>query len=862
ALDERLDYRLSSRQQKGVYPGPLMTNEILFNSSTDQFSGAVIVGLGEVGELTPGALTGSFRDAVIRFVLIGRETNQFSGKPISLSTLLIGTGTRGLSVKDSVSSLMRGVIQANKVLAGPTDNVDLVVSKLSFIELYEDVAIEAQYALLESTANIEFSDTVILDDTIIQGNGGRTRAYFSENMDWWQRLRIEVTKDGGLKYTTLAAQARADTRIQAIQRQSIEPFLKELTTQTSASDNAGRVLFELLIPPELKSHAAENQRLMLVVDKGAASYPWELLEYAGREGDEALAIKSGMIRQLATQNIIPTNICTDLNALVVGDPFSGQNSLFPDLPGARDEAREVAHVLERNRVQVEDLLIQETGAKILTRLMTGKFGILHLAGHGVVNFELPGAVDDNDDAEPGTEKANRVTGMLIGENQFLTPVEIRQMPNTPAFVFINCCHLGKITGQQHQHMERRYHLAANLASQLIEQGVRAVIAAGWAVDDAAALTFAQRFYAVFLNGACFGEAVKEARAATQKEHPTVNTWGAYQCYGDPGYRIADRINKKETGKTKPFVSLAEYVVAVKNIAEDAKTSSSAGTEILCERLRGIIRVLPGQYVDDAKLLATMGDAWGELDHFKEAIDAYNSALQAQQAYAPLRSAEQLANFKNRRAIEKVREGKEGEAGKLIGEAIELLDSLNKRFGESVERLALLGGSYKRRAETDVKNRVALHKDLEQMRVNYMNAHEKSLELSGKVYSYPLINALTARWLLHQAGEKGDDLKDFDVLLDSARQANMVPEINQEYFWEAIAVNDCELLAALKNNQFTVEKANSIAEAYETIGQVASSARQMRSVVEHVEFLCTMTAQLKLAQEDNLQGLARRLRRMR
>ncbi|MCP4338707.1 MAG: CHAT domain-containing protein [Desulfobulbaceae bacterium] len=860
-LDELLDHRLTQRQQKGVYPGPLMTNDILFNVSANQFPGIVIVGLGEVGELTSGTLTSTFRDAVIRYALIGRETNQFAGKPIELSTLLIGTGAGKLSISDSVSSLMRGVVQANKVLAGPTSNLDLVVSKLEFIELHEDVAIAAQYALLNSATNIEFGDTFVREETIVQRNGGRTRAYFSEDQDWWQRLRIEVTKDGGLKYTTLGVRARAEMRIQAIQRQSIEPFLKELTTQTLASDNAGRVLFELLIPPELKSHAAENQRLMLVIDKGAASYPWELLEYSGREGNEALAIKAGMIRQLATSNIIPTDICTDLNGLVVGDPFSGKASLFPDLPGAREEARMVTKVLESNRVQVEEPLIQETGAKILTKLMTGKYGVLHLAGHGVVDFELPKTVYDDEHVDSKTKKINRITGMLIGENQFLTPVEIHQMPHTPAFVFINCCHLGKITGVRPPYLERRYHLAANLATQFIEQGVKAVIAAGWAVDDGAALTFARNFYEIFFNGACFGDAVQKARATTQKMHPTVNTWGAYQCYGDPDYRITESRSTKKTTNTKSFVSLAEYLVAVKNIAEDAKTATRSSAPTLSDRLQDVIRILPSQFAKDAELLGYIGDAWGELDHFAEAIKAYSSALGAQKAHAPIRCAEQQANFKCRRAIEMARAGDMAKAKALTAEAIDLLVSLNKRFGESVERLALLGSSYKRCAEIDVTNRVSLHQNLQEMRVNYMKAYEQSLTLNGKVYSYPLINCLTARWLLHKESVNGDDLSDFDVLLDNARQANMVPEINHEHFWEAIAVTDCDLLAALKTNTFTSDKTEKLAEAYEQIGLVASSPRQMRSVVEHVDFLYAVTEQLQLPQAKHLDGLRNRLRRL-
>ncbi|HEB68162.1 MAG TPA: CHAT domain-containing protein, partial [Desulfobulbus sp.] len=610
ALDERLDHRLSRRQRRGVYPGPLMTSEILLGDEDDNFPGAVIVGLGIVGDLTPGGLTRCFRDAVIRFGLICREKKVFRNQPIALSTLLIGTGARRLSVRDSVTAVLRAVLQANTVLAGPADNADLTISRLDFIELYEDIAIDAQYALLECRQNIEFVDTVTCEQTITEGDGGRTRAHFIEDAQWWQRLRIEGTADGGLKYTAFSDRARADMRIQPLQRQSIEPFLKELTTQTSASKNAGRVLFELMVPAELKGQAAENRRLVLVVDATAASYPWELMEYAGREGNQALAIKTGMIRQLATRNIVPAHICSDLNALVAGDPFSGSNSRFPELPGAQEEAREVARVFEQGGVEIrgENLLIRKTGVEILSRLMTGRFGILHLAGHGVVDYEVPEEGPARENGNPEQKKSRRITGMVIGDNQFLTPMEIRQMPVTPAFVFINCCYLGKIKGGQEQYMEKRYQLAANLAGQLIEQGVKAVVAAGWAVNDGAARTFARTFYTVFLQGRSFGDAVKEARATTRRRHPTVNTWGAYQCYGDPGYSITEQLNRQEPGEIQPFVSLAEYVVALKNITEDAKTASGPEIKPLQNTLKAISGNLPEQYAGNPALKAALKKA--------------------------------------------------------------------------------------------------------------------------------------------------------------------------------------------------------------------------------------------------------------
>jgi CHAT domain-containing protein len=81
-------------------------------------------------------------------------------------------------------------------------------------------------------------------------------------------------------------------------------------------------------------------------------------------------------------------------------------------------------------------------------------------------------------------------------------------------------------------------MAANIVEEFIKMGVRAVIAAGWSIDDAAASYFARTFYRHLLEGRAFGKAVLEARRATFAQHPETNTWSAYQCYGDPQFVLS------------------------------------------------------------------------------------------------------------------------------------------------------------------------------------------------------------------------------------------------------------------------------------------------------------------------------------
>jgi CHAT domain-containing protein len=54
-------------------------------------------------------------------------------------------------------------------------------------------------------------------------------------------------------------------------------------------------------------------------------------------------------------------------------------------------------------------------------------------------------------------------------------------------------------------------VAGTVARQLLRNGVKAVIVAGWAVDDIAGLAFADTLYRRLLEGHPLGEAVRRAR---------------------------------------------------------------------------------------------------------------------------------------------------------------------------------------------------------------------------------------------------------------------------------------------------------------------------------------------------------------
>src|SRR6185503_13287083 len=114
-LDHHLNGRLSDRLHLGLYPGPEGTVEVVLNDQGKKPRGAIIVGLGKAGELSPNKLSNSFAMAMREYGIKALEDGKVGEDgEITISTLLIGTGSTGLSVTNAVDAILSGVIQANK----------------------------------------------------------------------------------------------------------------------------------------------------------------------------------------------------------------------------------------------------------------------------------------------------------------------------------------------------------------------------------------------------------------------------------------------------------------------------------------------------------------------------------------------------------------------------------------------------------------------------------------------------------------------------------------------------------------------------------------------------------------------------
>ena len=840
-LDRTLDGRLSARHRLGIYPGDDGTAEVFLNPEWEQSqrsggkpAGAIVIGLGEVGKLSPGQLLRAVSRGARAYAIARAECPQAkkgNAGPAGITALLVGTGAGGVSVQDAVTAILRGIIEANRAVA-ETGRADCVpIDEVEFVELYEDRAIQAAriMARLRNDPDISRAFAIDPEPLVIPLEGGMRRASFFEEDPWWQRLQITENEEERLSFNLLTDRARAEVFLQQSQRSLADKFIEEMSSSTASAEGVSVTLFEMLLPNELKEYTVERRDVVLVLNDAAARYPWEMMQ-ARRRGDNAapaekpLAVQAGMIRQLLVEKFRERVVTAhEMTALVIGNPPTP----FTNLPAAEQEALEVEKALRGTGYAVTPLIGAEaTGPAIMTELFARDYRIVHLAGHGVLDFTPPVPCGSCHQQTGG----NPVTGMVIGENQFLTAAQIRQMRTVPQLVFVNCCHLGKV--DERQAPRNLSNLAANVATELIRMGVRGVVAAGWAVQDDAAALFAATFYREMLGGAPFGDAVHAARAATYAAHPEANTWGAYQCYGDPDFTLGKgEAAPVQRVTRKAYAAISEAIIDLENIAAAAKTARGPAIDWHLKAIRTIEQSVPAPWLSCGALQAALGHACGELKRFAEAVEHYRRATSDDKGLATIKTAEQLWNLQSRWAQE-VAATDPARALQLVTEAEERLLALCSALGETGERLSLLGSVAKRRMMIATKvsdKRAALYA----MAEHYYRAYSLGIE-EGKPSYYPLVNHLTAQTLAFLLDDNGQLPPGFDASVDKAVElADNEHRANPD-FWNTITPVDCLLIRHLAVGDLAANTGRIISE-YANAKNMGSP-REFQSVLDQLEFL--------------------------
>lgn len=685
-VDEKLDQQLSRMVELKLFTGAERTSVYLRPRSDDglqpAYPGAIVVGLGTVGELSPGSLSASVTRAVLRHAFDHLHRDpwvQAEGTvQLRLSSLLIGTHVQAVTARDSLAAVLAGIWRANLHLLRGSAGRPMQVAELEIIEIQEQTALDAAYELHRLLQRDEWRERLVWPSGTLESRSGCIRGYRPSQGDGvWQRLVVRQQALGGLRYELIAERARVEaTQVQA-DVASLGGFIQQMSDAGVQADQAegglalGQVLYQLLLPQGLKGRMLNLDNTVLVLDDAAAAYPWELMvppddDSTLGDGPTPLALQAGMVRQRVAYDFraLP-ELARDHEVLVVGAPVTdgwrdetGQPLHFSRLRGALEEADGVCRWLAADHRPWRVSLLRAEAApfqRVRMALLARPYRLLHLCGHGVVDFWVG---DGGDASQP---QPLRKTGMLLNNQQVLTAADIEQMGTVPEFVFINCCYSGRDGDERRLSPAQRAYplLASSLALQFIKMGSRAVVAAGWQVDDADGLAFAEALYAALLDDNCrFGDAVLRARRAVQARGSGGNTWGAYQCYGDPAWRLAEQHGQQ--GYARQYGSsrlvgaagamseneLADRVLQVVAVAGDKRR---AALLMQLEELLATLRADPARraWLERSRVRAAFGQAYRELGDHERAVQWLQAGSRNAYSRVSLREVELMVNSLSR-----------------------------------------------------------------------------------------------------------------------------------------------------------------------------------------------------------------------
>ena len=545
---------ITSLHRRGVISGMLGHNFQL-TDPRDAKRVIVLAGMGQPG---------TFRDAEL--AVLARELVWMLGRSgrSHLQTVVIGSGAGNLRAADAIRAWLRGIRRA---LCDAAASGDPQLRTITFVE-YSPANFLRIHNALEAARRAFSNDQEPLDigytapdrkvlAAALRGAKAEARKQGMREMSNSlvatapgvnaEPVRLTIRLVGEtFEFAALTAEASIPQRDTQIDPQLVEEANNLLPQAAEVADqlNHGNLLGRLLIPNDLREKVVRpGVPLVVTVDATTARVHWEMvaLNSAHAGGNftpgSFLGTACGLTRQLRT-NFAPLPEAPlvsgrALRVLVVADPAGDA-----PLPGAQEEGEAVAAIFEEfGRTQPVEIVRlfgpgEATRVAVLDQLINSRFDVLHFAGHCFFNTKDPANSGWLFNAEP---------------RQVLTAHELSRIDRVPRFVFSNACESG-ITPDRAS--KRSALLAPSFAEAFFARGVSNFICTAWPVDDAGALAFARRLYRGLLGLRGPGtspESAHEAMTAARIEIAVpgsggMQTWGAYQHYGDPNFRFGASVS--------------------------------------------------------------------------------------------------------------------------------------------------------------------------------------------------------------------------------------------------------------------------------------------------------------------------------
>lgn len=304
----------------------------------------------------------------------------------------------------------------------------------------------------------------------------------------------------------------------------------------------GQLLYDQLLTDgakrKLKSSNIEN--LLLHIDEGLVSIPWELLF----DGKQFLCLRFNVGRRVSTSQDLRDSgqrpLEHPIKMLILADPTN-------DLKSARREASVIEKQLDDFRKVIEVGKKVTNIDVIYVKKNLRDFDIVHYAGHTDYNSFDPSQ-----------------SGWKLLESR-LTAADIKGMGNSssqlPYLIFSNSCQSAQTKEWISADFENQ---VFGLANAFLCAGVRHYIGTSWKIPDDISLFFAKEFYTQIAESKSIGDSVRLARLkiiADLGEDSIV--WASYILYGDPTIALIEKKTSAQFALQK--IQLATYLIIILSI---------------------------------------------------------------------------------------------------------------------------------------------------------------------------------------------------------------------------------------------------------------------------------------------------------
>ena len=304
-----------------------------------------------------------------------------------------------------------------------------------------------------------------------------------------QRAQTKISQD---KFEELVHQCR---------HLSSRPLVDSFDDQSESLLKKLGVLIYALIPASIQVTLREHGDCYIRISSNMHVVPFEIAWDASVGEYLGSGKRIGRI-QVADIPIRPPHI-PEASILLIG---TANHSMFPHLPEAAEELREVSRVLASCGISVEQLSgPSATLSKIREILSQQSFQVIHFAGHGVA------------DTQEGA-------GLALSEG-VASFADLTQSDFGGALIFLSACSSGSALDEA--------------SKKYFQSGAVGLVGFVGPVTDKAANLIAVRFYIEIGRGSTLGDALRIAREAQRRELPGDYSWASLVLFGDPSRRVRD-----------------------------------------------------------------------------------------------------------------------------------------------------------------------------------------------------------------------------------------------------------------------------------------------------------------------------------